>query len=1506
MANLENLNFAVILDDKQFNQQMAKVQAAADAFNTTMSNALAISGVKGGTENIRELVKELKNAEKAQRDLNAAVKAAPSEKIVIRHKDALTATNAKLFDTAKMLRTIGTLTGGAFSVYGLRRFLSTLIEVTGQFEVQKMALRTMLQDIDAADKIFQDLYRFSSNSTYRFSELAKYSKQLAAFNIGKDSLLETTKMLGDVASGVGVSMDRIILAYGHVKSSGFLRGIQLRSFSQNGVPVLDELAKMFSELENRAVSLGEVFDKMTRREIPFEMVEEAFKRMTSEGGKFYQMQEVLAKTLAGQINILKGRWENLMYAYGEANDGILKKLVSSVSNLIASSEEFGRFLVQLISTFGAYKVAQYIIIGLTDKMAFANLRLVKTFNALHLSNPYVAIAAGVAALTFVIIRQNKELSASEKITKALEDTTKKYDQALNSEIRELDLLYGALKSAKEGTDEYNEAKLAIEKRFDPYIQQLKNEGVEVNNLANIYDHLAERVKNASKERFLADAQSGISAAYGEAEQNAEDAFVRLLPRIKEVLGREATPDEEGALRHYIRTGGKNDLYKALASELSGAVKDVVMDINDPTGQTQRQTVRLTGQGIIDDLTGIKNNLDIASIAYTDAMRDAAKRFDAASRETSGVRPGDPRDWAKQVNSVLNTLDPEIIKKAGLGLKENEGYYEYLERVGKEYKQINEEKDKALSTDKASKELLLDAIRQVDAALEGNILSDARYNKTPWKGSDNTEKENRDKIRDLNKEASVIQKYKDVYDSLRPYLSESQTASALESLFGIKFSSTDFDTQLDRIIVKLAELGEEGQQAAESLRATLGKDTAQDLKKSLAAQDKATEMLADYLAKDFGIEGEGVAAQISKILVDFTNKNLKADKDLKKFIDELDKGEVAKKLEIVAQHSGEFSAMTGLGLLDEKGQDELVDSYWKKWREEQIAAWRERMALEKKANEKMSNEQIVAKADDLFKAMTGGLDLTNWNDKTISQLQTIRSELMRLTFPAAIAETIKDPDTLERFSEVLDKLRGDALKKIDLVIRDKNVQSVKKLASAFSGISEAIIQMGEATDNDILSGVGHVLGVVEEIGTALTENESLMRSLIGDSQQLGDSMGDVAEDAGDLAQSADWITMIIKVFLIFIKESIAMEEAGVEMAQVLIDAVQEAKSVIYDTMLEDGVDTIFGTNSIRKIQNAVDVINELTDAMSKYGKVSGQRGMYHIKRPDFDITSYAFSMKTGWFSSRDFNLAQEASALGLELYDEFGNINAELLKIVLNYNGLSSASKDILEDWLQYTEDYAKAMKSVEDVMKDIFGNIARDASDAIVEQWISAGDAALDYADILDDVAKSYAKMVIQSAIVGDIFTDDHIKELTRQFMGGEYESAMATIADDMQRIADMQPLYEEILKVFDPYFNKEGNDGTLANGIKGITEDTANLLASYLNAIRADVSMMRLLAQQGWSSVSNIADAIGVLPTLNDHIMKIAAHNANIEQSTRQILVELQGVIVNEGSGRGFRSYPA
>ena len=350
MADIKNLNFKVILDDKDFDKQVKSDIELAKRLNIQVSQLLdlkkklnvetasEIANSRKASQADAESAKATKSKIQAQKEFRDEIRQSKGEieaeaqaqdKVrsgVERTTQAQRAHTAAAMDSKKVMNTLAQLTGVTFSAIGLRRFLSTLIDVTGEFEVQKMALRNMLQDIDGADRIFQDLYNFSSKSTYRFSELAKYAKQLAAFDIDQNNLLETTKMLGDVASGVGVSMDRLILAYGHVKSSGFLRGIQLRSFSQNGVPILEELSKMFTEIEGKAVSLGDVFDKMTRREIPFEMVEEAFRRMTSEGGKFYQMQEVLAKTLSGQINILKGKWENLMYAFGEKTDGVLKVL----------------------------------------------------------------------------------------------------------------------------------------------------------------------------------------------------------------------------------------------------------------------------------------------------------------------------------------------------------------------------------------------------------------------------------------------------------------------------------------------------------------------------------------------------------------------------------------------------------------------------------------------------------------------------------------------------------------------------------------------------------------------------------------------------------------------------------------------------------------------------------------------------------------------------------------------------------------------------------------------------------------------------------------------------------------------------------------------------------------------------------------------------------------------------------------------------------------------------
>ena len=1463
MANLENLNFEVILKDDTFKKQIAQVQAMADKFNISMSAALSLSGVKGGAANVREVVKALNEATAAQKNLNAAIKASPAEKITIRHRYAVAATNQKMVDTARLLRTIGTLTGGAFSIYGIRRFLSSLIDITGQFEVQKMALRTILQDIDAADKIFQDLYRFSSDSTYRFSELAKYSKQLAAFNIGKGNLLETTKMLGDVASGVGVSMDRLILAYGHVKSSGFLRGIQLRSFSQNGVPILDELAKMFTEIEGKAVSLGEVFDKMTKREIPFEMVEQAFKNMTSEGGKFYQMQEVLSKTLAGQMNILKGRWENLMYAIGQSQEGLLKGTVSSISNLISNYEEFGRAVKEVAVAFGIYKATQIGILAVTDATALANLRLVKTFKALSLSNPYTIIAAAIAAAAYAIYKIETALTDVEKIQKTVNKSVDDFNSTTKAEIGELDALYAKLNLAQEGTEEYDSAKRAIQGRFGTYIDQLRNEGVAIDNLAANYHNLADKIRDANKERFLESSMSDLGKTWGDIQNDINSEFNNIVAGIEGELGRALSELEKQALERTV-TGniaqGTEETVAAIVAGIYGA-------LDEGAGEKKVRNSGVWGQAHVVSQEEVPN--------YQSRLQALSSRYTVAAKEYA--------DSVTELNDAFETLNRSIVTNNNA---QEENIYK-ISSIVQGIKTLDSEIEKIRSkakngsiteTEKTNLEELVKD-REEQAKLYKSIMG-VDYDKENKSGSKSIEKSVRDEIRALNKQATLIQKYKDTYDTLLPYMGEN-TPSALESLFGRKFDDTDFDSQLDRLIVKLAALGEEGQQAADSLRATLGKDEASELKKALEAQDKAAEMLSAYLEKDFGIEGEGIAAKISKMLTDLANKNRKSGQELEKFVKELDKGALAKKLQIIAEN---FEGPT-----DAEGQkvrERYAERYWKKYREEQIKAWKEKMKLEQQANEKLTNEQIVGQADDLFKQLTGGIDLTNWNDKTLTQLRDIRIALLSLEVPEEIL-ALMDDDTAKRFEEAFILLKNGELSKADKVISERSLKSAQRLLNIFNGIGQAIASMGDQLDNDVMVGVGNILSVAEEVTSVITENESLMREIVNSSEK-------VEGEIDNIAKSSDWITMVIKLALIVVKQFVDYFAQAKEEARRLNEALIESRDIMFHQNMESSVDGIFGKNFLQQLRNVRQELKRLNLEMGgTMGKSAGEW--------------QTFTRKPGLFNlgRQTMSLMDASSQLGLPVFDAYGNINAELLKLIQSTYKLDEYSANTIQHLLEQSEQYAEVLKTVEEMMDTVFGDIASSAADSIVDEWVAAGDAALDYADILDAVANSYSKLLIQSAIVDEILNEDEIKRVMAMFVGGNYEGAMAAIAGDMEQIAALEPVFQSILEAFDPYFNKS-SESTLANGIKGITEDTANLLASYLNAIRADVSFLRAMAQQGWANVESITASLAVLPSLADYMMRIEAHNANTAENTQQILGELRGVIINEGSGRGFRSYPA
>ena len=238
------------------------------------------------------------------------------------------------------------------SVYAGVNLLRGLITTGGEFETQRIALQTILGDPRQGQDIYSQIQSLAIESPMGFRELAGYTKQLAAFNVPYEELYDTTKRLADISAGVGVDMGRLILAYGQVRSASVLRGSELRQFTEAGIPMVEALAEKFTKLKGEVVTSGDVLGKLIpTRQVPFEMVKEVLEEMTDEGGRFYNMQFVLADTLAGKWSNLRDAWEVMLsgIADGRTLTGeFLKEAVGGLTALIKNMDT----LLPLITAVG--------------------------------------------------------------------------------------------------------------------------------------------------------------------------------------------------------------------------------------------------------------------------------------------------------------------------------------------------------------------------------------------------------------------------------------------------------------------------------------------------------------------------------------------------------------------------------------------------------------------------------------------------------------------------------------------------------------------------------------------------------------------------------------------------------------------------------------------------------------------------------------------------------------------------------------------------------------------------------------------------------------------------------------------------------------------------------------------------------------------------------------------------------------------------------------------------
>lgn len=291
----------------------------------------------------QEVQKGIELEQKRQQEI--AQTAAKVQSDLVRGFERANSHAGKLNSTVQDLKSLF-LQGGL--VFGAQQFAMSIITTGGEMEKQHIALQSILGDMQNANTMFNQIKELALNSPFTFSELNRDVKQLAAYGVEYDQLYDTTKRLADISSGLGVSFDRIALAFGQVQARGWLDGKELRQIAYAGIPLLEKLSEFYSKQEGRNVSTSEIKTRISSRDVSFDDVKSIFWQMTDAGGQFYNMQQVLSETLLGRYNKLKDAWEIMLADFANGKNvigGTFKGILDVVTNLVQQIHVLGPAMV---------------------------------------------------------------------------------------------------------------------------------------------------------------------------------------------------------------------------------------------------------------------------------------------------------------------------------------------------------------------------------------------------------------------------------------------------------------------------------------------------------------------------------------------------------------------------------------------------------------------------------------------------------------------------------------------------------------------------------------------------------------------------------------------------------------------------------------------------------------------------------------------------------------------------------------------------------------------------------------------------------------------------------------------------------------------------------------------------------------------------------------------------------------------------------------------------------
>lgn len=1463
----------------------------AKSSSAGMTNAL--NSIRSG--NLTAVINQANRLATEQGKLNAEKNRALA--LETRHKAALDKTNASLKSQDGIVRSLQGQIANMYSIYTLERFATQLIEIGGEFQKQHIALQSILGDGAKADAMFSKIKNLAIESPFTFQQLAGYTKQLAAFQIPYEELYDTTKRLADVSAGLGVDMGRIILAYGQVRSAAFLRGQEVRQFTEAGIPLLDELAKKFSQLENRVVSVGEVFDKISNREVPFEMVKEVFTDLTNEGGKFYNMQAKLSDSLSGKLAKLKDAYQIMLADIAQANNSLLGGSVDMVRILTEHWRELLPVLTGVIGAYGAYRTAILLVNAAQKAEAamrsitfLANLTRLRqglvhvtraqavaqwALNSAMSANPYTIAAVAIGTLVGGLLYLANAETTAEKAVRLHREEQERFNNVLDERKSKIDRLIRVIQDETE--TEYAQ--------ISAY-EQLKSLSPALTNA-----YTREELAVAS----LTEANKKLNE---ERDKLTYEHIISEIDRVKKAMGEYMHPKGISGitLSEYLS-------YQKELEELNKQLEEYIRLRKQAEENTKSADESITvknksyWEGIKKDAEEARDALDV-SLVGSERWNKLTETIKNAQREIEKFSDKE-RDQDYIAELWKNRID--LIDKA------LSSYKEWSKLEGK---------DAAANRVKSNKEF-------------GGLFTGAYGFKLDLENPNN------------------------VWKYIQGQLGNTEKQKELSLSVGVKLDKNEQENlkkEVDNILKNIQKSIDDTTRKWDLFKSIREKTGNKKFAMQLAFGELnvgETDMLKGFREEiEKGIEGKGISFEDVLKMDEASMKDAgisSIEPYVKAYNDgmmQLRKDTADNLAELVSKYRDYATQVTEI---ENKLNDDLSEIENNRHKFESSGVDVDKMIAERK---KQADEEIGSVAFEQFKESSDWVsifdDLDRVSNATLddmidkvekfaaSQKFSVEEtkELVEALRKLRSEQTERNPFRAlgESFTNI--KSARNALKNAKTDAEKKSANNQLKAAEAeqadaIQGVISKFDALADAAD--FLGGVFENLG----LGAGFSDAAGVMGSAVGGAstmQGITSALG-AAGPWGAAAGAA--LGLISGIAQIHDKKL----DKAIERSK---QRVKELKAA-YDN-LNDSVERFGGTGT-RAVEQQLALYEQLNEQVQRSGsslstsystvyEVLKNSGRYaeHLKEQikEGELTAKRMSKFFG-VNIKLFSVEADKEALkaledvGVGGTDSLQAYQAQYVSLVAQRRELEGQLRDeeskkksdsgkIADYQQQINELNGQIRYFIEDLAKELyaidFDGWVGQLSDALVNAFANGEDAAEAFDKAVNNIMKDVANSILKNMVIAPM-----MEKLQKKLFGDENgkggvfenfedlnnntELAASTIKNFFDTEGNaMLEASDKFLEAFDKATGGaltatgDGDTSGLSKGIQGVTEDTAYLLGSYLNAIRQDVSVKRMLQEKFFNEefpkMSVIAQA--QLQQLNA-IARNTERNAQFAEEIRDII---------------------